>query len=182
MMYQYLIFVSVLLLMGCTTKAYFGPEVPIEQLATINVDWFQTRWSDEIKVADEDMHFFKTVEVLPGKVRVSSKSDQIFYQQQIGYSRCSVTKSEHKDAKGKEYIDEHKICNTPYLVDANHKLCQINFSVVAGQHYDAYTQNGYLYLLNSNNLQIENSICKDYQTSQIQENTTSDYISYPEHK
>jgi len=162
-----LLLLCVLTLYGCTTiKSYDGPPLSDDQLATIALDWRETSWGrDHIKVNDIELNIFKTVIVRPGQLRITLNNPYIVREEKTGDDSCSQSKIGFKNKNGQNVYNETTTCNSPYLVTENIQLCQIVFRAEAGQHYEAFTRNNRLMLINLNNRHIEQGTCKDYDRS-----------------
>ncbi|WP_374089986.1 hypothetical protein [Methylomicrobium lacus] len=177
--YWRLFLLCVLTLSGCTTiKGYDGSVLPNDQLATVALDWRETSWGHEhIKVDNIALNTFKTIMVRPGQLRITLNSPYIVREEKIGGDSCSQSKTEYKNKKEKNVYNETTSCNSPYRVTENIQLCQIVFRAEAGQHYEAFTKNNRLMLINLNNRHIEQGICKDYDRSYetTKTSTSSDY-------
>jgi len=165
--YWRLSLLCVFTLSGCTTiKGYEGSVLPNDQLATVALDWRELSGGrDHIKINDIELNIFKTVMVRPGQLRITLNNPNIVGEEKIGVDHCSQSTTYHQNKKGQDVYDKTTSCSSPYRITENIQLCQIVFRAEAGQHYEAFTQNNRLMLINLNSRHIEKAACKDYDRS-----------------
>ncbi len=159
---------------------------PLNMLAWLDDDWYETTMMDHVQVNDITLYRFKTVLVKPGKIDFYAMQKHIIGKSQIGgtrysYGSCTCTETEGKDKKKEKNCEKTVTSTSDYIVTARDEKCRLFYPVQANKHYAVFIRKKELSLQDESGNILESTACgfgSDYTYDTTESSSSTESCSY----